>query len=159
MFSFAYRGLIQTKSNFQKWIRGSHCLKDIIQFVGKLHLESKCHCLIGECIKWICRGVCARSGIPNIFMSDVNKRIVNVLFRFADNSQLRQTHWRAGLELKVTLTNRTNGLEGNRTQFCKDKCKTVYLIWNDPLYQHEEINDQLKQQCCRKRSELIRGWS
>lgn len=114
-------------------------MKDTIQFVGKLYLESKCHCLIGECIKWISRGVCARSGIPHVFMSDVDKRIVNVLFRFADNSQLRQAHWRAGLELKVTLTNRTNGVEGNMIQFCKDKCKTFYLIWNDLLYQHEEM--------------------
>lgn len=60
-----------------------------MQFVGKLYLESKCHCLIRECIKLISRGVFARSGISNVFMSDVDKRIVNVLLRFADNSQLR----------------------------------------------------------------------
>lgn len=89
-------------------------MKDTIQFVGKLYLESKCNCLIGECIKWISRGVCAKSGVPSVFMSDVDERIVNVLVRFADNSQLKQAHWRAGLKLKVTLTNGTNDLQGNR---------------------------------------------
>lgn len=39
----------------------------------------------------------------------------------------------------MTLTNRTNGLEGNRIHFSEDKCKTCYLIRNDPLYQHEEM--------------------
>lgn len=91
-------------------------------------------------------------------MSDMNERIVNVLFSFADNSQLRQAPWRAGLELKVTLTNRTNHLEGNRIQFSKDKCKTFYLIRNDLLYQHEEMIS-LNSSAAENRSELIRGWS
>lgn len=39
----------------------------------------------------------------------------------------------------MTLTNRTNGLEGSRIQFSKDICKTFYLIRNDPLYHHEEM--------------------
>lgn len=104
------------------------------------------------------RGVCARSGLPSVFMSDVDERIVNVLFRFADKSQLRQTHWRAGLELKASLTNGTNGLEGNRIQFCKDKCKTFYLIRNHLLYQHEEMIS-LNSSAAEKGSELIGGWS
>lgn len=90
-------------------------------------------------------------------MSDVDERIVNVLFRSADSSQLRQAHRRAGLELKVTLINRTNGLEGNRIQFCKGKCKTFYVIRNDPLYQHEEMIS-LNSSAAEKGSGLMGGW-
>lgn len=49
-------------------------------------------------------------------------------------------HRRKGLEFKITLTYKANGLEGNRIQFSKDKCKTLYLIRNEPLYQYKMIS-------------------
>lgn len=51
-----------------------------------------------------------------------------------------QAHWRKGLEFKITLTYRANDLEGSRIQFSKDKCKTLYLIRNEPLYQYKTIS-------------------
>lgn len=55
----------------------------------------------------------------------------------------------------MTLTYRANGLEENRIQFSKDKCKTLYLIRNDPLYHHEEMIS-LNSSAAEKRAKIDR---